>query len=134
MSKFFSFFFIFIIINNSFAQKDKELFRINNSPVMVSEFKQVYEKNLGIIVGKESKSIDNYLKLYINYKLKVKEAYNLKLDTLKSYKRELEIYKNQLIAPYLLDEAFLSKLIKDAYYRTKNEVKASHIGIAEGKN
>ncbi|QXP74007.1 peptidylprolyl isomerase [Tenacibaculum sp. AHE15PA] len=134
MSKFFSFFFVLVIINNSFAQKDKELFRINNSPVMVSEFKQVYEKNLGIIVDKESKNIDSYLKLYINYKLKVKEAYILKLDTLKSYKRELEVYKNQLIAPYLLDEAFLSKLIKDAYYRKINEVKASHILIKFPKN
>ncbi len=129
MTRFFSYFLIFTIIGNSYAQKDKELFRINNSTVMVSEFKQVYEKNLGIIVDEESKSIDNYLELYINYKLKVKEAYNLKLDTLKSYKRELEVYKNQLIAPYLLDEAFLSKLIKDAYFRTKNEVKASHILI-----
>ena len=89
MSKFFSFFFIFVIINNSFAQKDKELFRINNSPVMVSEFKQLYEKNLGIIVDEESKSIDNYLKLFINYKLKVKEAYNLKLDTLKKLQKRI---------------------------------------------
>ena len=134
MSKFLSFFLVFIVTYNSFAQKDKELFRINNSPVMVSEFKQVYEKNLGIIIDENAKDIDNYLELFINYKLKVNEAYSLKLDTLKSYKRELEGYKNKLIAPYLQDKEFLAKLIKEAYNRKKNEVKASHILIRFPKN
>ena len=123
----------FFITTYSFSQKDRELFRINNSPVMVSEFKQVYEKNLGLILDEESKSVDNYLELFINYKLKVKEAYGLKLDTLKNYKRELEGYKNQLIAPYLQDKEFLNKLVKEAYNRKKEEVKASHILIKTPK-
>ncbi|SEC94422.1 peptidyl-prolyl cis-trans isomerase SurA [Tenacibaculum sp. MAR_2009_124] len=118
------------ITTTTFAQKkDKELFRINNNSVMVSEFKRVYEKNLGLVVDNEAKDIDNYLNLYINYKLKVKEAYNLKLDTLKSYQNELEGYKNQLIAPYLQDKEALEKLVKDAYYRTVNEIRASHLLI-----
>ena len=122
-------FLVFFTITYSFAQKDKELFRINNSPVMVSEFKQVYEKNLALIFDEESKDIDNYLELFINYKLKVKEAYDIELDTLKNYKRELAGYKKQLIAPYLQDKEYLNKLIKEAYKRTKTEVKASHILI-----
>ena len=129
MRKQFLYFFVCFVSSMSFAQKDKELFRINNEPVMVSEFKQVYEKNLAVLEDDASKDIDNYLELYINYKLKVKEAYKLKLDTLKTYKRELEGYKNQLIAPYLQDNDYLKKLIKEAYNRTKNEVRASHILI-----
>ncbi|CAM1373681.1 peptidylprolyl isomerase [Tenacibaculum xiamenense] len=114
----------------TFAQKkDKELFRINDNSVTVSEFKRVYEKNLGLVVDNEAKDIDNYLDLYINYKLKVKEAYDLKLDTLKSYQKELEGYKNQLIAPYLQDKETLEQLVKDAYYRTVNEIRASHLLI-----
>ncbi len=120
---------IFLISTYAFAQKDKELFRVNESPVMVSEFKQVYEKNLEFILDEESKSIDNYLELFINYKLKVNEAYVLKLDTLKSYKREFEGYKNQLVAPYLQDNEYLNKLVKEAYNRKKTEVRASHILI-----
>ncbi len=129
MRKQFLYFFVFLMTNYSFAQKDKELFRINNSPVMVSEFKQVYEKNLALIIEEESKDIDNYLELFINYKLKVNEAYNLKLDTLESYKRELKGYENQLIAPYLQDKEYLNELIKEAYKRKKTDVKASHILI-----
>ncbi len=118
------------IASVTFAQKkDKELFRINDNSVTVSEFKRVYEKNLGLVVDNEAKDIDNYLDLYINYKLKVKEAYNLKLDTLKSYQKELEGYKNQLIAPYLQDKETLEQLVKDAYDRTVNEIKASHLLI-----
>ena len=109
-----------------FSQKDAVLFTINKEPVKVSEFKKVYEKNIDL-VEEEAKDIDENLDLYINYKLKVKEAYDLKLDTLKAYKKELRKCKQQLIAPYLQDEAYKSKQIKDAYDRTKEEVRASHI-------
>lgn len=129
MKKLLLFFLMVLMTSYSFSQKDKELFRINNSPVMVSEFKQVYEKNLELVVDDSSKDIDKYLELFINYKLKVKEAYKLKLDTLKSYKQELEGYENSLIAPYLQDVKYLNKLIKEAYKRKKTEVKASHILI-----
>ncbi|PHO00477.1 peptidylprolyl isomerase, partial [Rhodobacteraceae bacterium 4F10] len=118
---------VFYITFPSFGQKDLELFRINDDPILVSEFKQMYEKNLTIAEDKEANTIESYLELFINYKLKVKEAYNLKLDTVKSYQRELETYKKELLAPYLYDSETLSELVEEAYYRTKNEVKASHI-------
>ena len=111
----------------SYSQKNKELFRINDTSVKVSEFEDVYKKNLDIVEDKNSKDIDNYLELYINYKLKIEEAYRLKLDTLKKYKRELEGYKEQLAAPYLQDEDYLTKLVNEAYERKKIDVKASHI-------
>ncbi|MEE4000319.1 peptidylprolyl isomerase [Tenacibaculum sp. FZY0031] len=111
----------------SFSQKDSELFRINDTPVMVSEFKQMYEKNLTIAEDTEATSVESYLELFINYKLKINEAYNLQLDTVTSYQRELESYKKELLVPYLHDTETLQALVKEAYDRTKNEVKASHI-------
>lgn len=111
-----------------FTQKDSDiLFKVDKDLVSVKEFKNVYEKNLSLIVDDKQKDVENYLDLYIKFKLKTKEAKRLKLDTTRAYKREIETYKNQLIAPYLQDSAFLSKLIKDAYYRTKFKVKASHV-------
>lgn len=110
-----------------YSQKNDVLLTINNKPVYVDEFKRVYEKNLDIVEDDDSKDIDKYLDLYINYKLKVNEAFAVKLDTLKSYKRELNSYKNQLMVPYLQDQEFIEKLIKEAYDRTKTEVKAAHI-------
>lgn len=113
-----------------FSQKsDKTLVTINGEKTTVADFKRVYEKNLDAIDNEEAKDVAKNLDLYINYKLKVAEAYQLKLDTLPSYKREIETYKNQLSAPYLQDTTFIADLLKDVYYRTKNQVKAKHILI-----
>jgi peptidyl-prolyl cis-trans isomerase SurA len=116
-----------------FSQKEKTLVTINNEKITVADFKRVYEKNLDVIDTEEAKSVANNLALYINYKLKVKEAYQLKLDTLPSYKIEIESYKNQLSEPYLQDTTFIADLVKEVYFRTKNEVKAKHILIRTSK-
>ena len=122
--------FVLSVSLSVFSQgKDKTLLIIDGEKTMVSEFKRVYEKNLDAIDNEEAKSVTKNLELYINYKLKVKEAYRIKLDTFPSYIREMETYKNQLSAPYLQDTTFIDKLVKDAYFRTKNEVKAKHILI-----
>ncbi|MFK8059340.1 MAG: peptidylprolyl isomerase [Polaribacter sp.] len=110
-------------------KKDKVLATIDGEKTTISEFKRIYEKNLDAIDNAEAKDVTKNLELYINYKLKVKEAYAIKLDTLASYKREIETYKNQLSAPYLQDTTFIDKLLKDVYFRTKTEVKAKHILI-----
>ncbi|WP_299062272.1 peptidylprolyl isomerase [uncultured Polaribacter sp.] len=110
-------------------KKSKNLLFIDGAPTTVSEFKRVYEKNLDAIDNEESKSVTKNLELFINYKLKVKEAYKMQLDTAASYKREMETYKNQLSTPYLQDTTFIDQLVKDVYFRTKNEVKAKHILI-----
>ena len=113
-----------------FAQKkSKTLVTINNQKTSVADFKRIYEKNLDAVDNEEAKDVTKNLELYINYKLKVEEAYQLKLDTLPSYKREIETYKNQLSAPYLQDTTFIADLVKDIYYRTKNQIKAKHILI-----
>jgi peptidyl-prolyl cis-trans isomerase SurA len=111
-----------------YSQKDSdELFKVENTSVSVLEFKKVYEKNLSLLVDDKQKDVKNYLDLYIKFKLKFAEAKHLKLDSTRAYKREIETYKNQLIAPYLQDSTFIEELIKNAYYRTKHKVNASHI-------
>ena len=116
-----------------FSQNEKTLATINNEKITVADFKRIYEKNLDAIDTEEAKSVPKNLALYINYKLKVKEAYQLKLDTLPSYKIEIESYKNQLSEPYLQDTTFIADLVKEVYFRTKNEVKAKHILIRTSK-
>lgn len=110
-------------------KKSKVLLTIDGEKVTISDFKRVYEKNLDAIDNEEAKDVEKNLDLFINYKLKVKEAYNVKLDTLQTYIKEMESYRNQLSAPYMQDSTFINKLVKDAYFRTKNEVKAKHILI-----
>ncbi|WP_439127453.1 peptidylprolyl isomerase [Polaribacter sp.] len=115
-------------------KKSKTLVTIDGDKTTVAEFKRVYEKNLDAIDNEEAKDVTKNLELFINYKLKVKQAYQLKLDTLPSYKREIETYKNQLAAPYLQDTTFIDKMVKDIYFRTKNKVKAKHILIRTARD
>ena len=116
-----------VISTSSFAQKDKVLFTVNGEKVFASEFSRVYEKNLSLVNDPTQKDIDNYLNLYVNYKLKLQEAYQLRMDTVDAYKREYAKYEGQLIQPYLKDENLELDLLKEAYERSKKEVNASHI-------
>ena len=69
------------------------------------------------------------MQLFINFKLKVKEAEELGLDTTSDFKSELEGYRKQLAQPYLTDNEVNDKLLKEAYDRSKTDVRASHILI-----
>lgn len=114
----------------TFSQKKQDvLMTIGTEKILVSDFKRVYEKNLDAIDNEEEKDIDKNIDLFINYRLKVKEAYKIQLDTLPSYIKEIETYRNQLSMPYMQDSSYINKLVKDAYYRIKYEVKAKHILI-----
>lgn len=125
------FFVLFIVSIATSAQnkKDKVLLTINKKPVYTSEFLRIYNKNKDIVSQENKKDIDEYLELFINYKLKLQEAHDLKLDTAPSYLREFNKYKKQLIAPYLKDRKVTDKLVKEAYNRMTEEINASHILI-----
>lgn len=111
----------------SFSQnKKKELFSINDVPVYSNEFLMNYKKN-NVQVVDNLGDIEGYLKLFVNYKLKVREARDLSLDTFPTYINELQDYKESLFAPYLRDKAVTDKLVDEAYDRMQNEVNASHI-------
>lgn len=130
--------FLIILLNFSvsiFAQNgNKTLVTIDGEKTSVADFKRIYEKNLNAIKNEEDKDVAKNLKLFINYKLKVNEAYRIKLDTFPMHKNELRNQKEELIKPYVGDTTVLPNAIKEAYYRTINEVKAKHILIRLEKN
>jgi peptidyl-prolyl cis-trans isomerase SurA len=110
------------------AQKNKEiLFTVDKEPVYSDEFLKIFNKNRDIVEEENKKSIEEYLELYINYKLKLKQAYSLSLDTVSSYRKELKKYRSRLVAPYLKDSKVTDALLREAYDRIKTEVRASHI-------
>ena len=115
----------------AFSQVDnsKILFTVNDQPVFAEEFIRVYNKNIELIQDDSQKDIDNYLQLYINYKLKLSEAYLRKLDEKETYKNELSKYAKQLQSSFLTDKETEEKLLLEAYERTKTEVDVSHILI-----
>jgi peptidyl-prolyl cis-trans isomerase SurA len=112
------------------GQKDDPvLFKVNNVPVHVSEFKYIYSKN-GSKADFGRASLEEYLELYTNFKLKVQRAHELRLDTIPSLKQELDGYRKQLADSYLIDREVTDKLIAEAYDRLQKDMDISHIMVA----
>lgn len=109
--------------------EDKVLFSIDDQDVYNAEFIRVFEKNKDIVVEEEHKGFDDYFDLFVDFKLKVKQARDLHLDTSSTYISELVKYREQLIQPYLQNPEATERLVKEAYDRTVIEVNASHILI-----
>lgn len=101
---------------------------INDKPVTKSEFLQIYTKN-NPNPSFDKDSLDRYMELFQVFKLKVAEAEALGYDTLPRLQKELEGYKKQLALPYLIDSVQNQAMVQEAYNRTANEVRCSHILI-----
>ncbi|MBE15210.1 MAG: peptidylprolyl isomerase [Dokdonia sp.] len=110
------------------AQKDTDvLLTINDEDITVDTFKRVYLKNLNLVQDERQKDVRAYLDLFIDYKLKIQEAYRQGLDQKESYQKELKGYRKQLSKNHVTDIAVTDALIKEAYDRTIKEVNARHI-------
>lgn len=114
----------------SYAQSNKEKVFIDfgDEEITKTEFKRVYLKNnSGEIITKST--VDEYLDLYLNFKLKVKEAVKLEMDKDPAFIKELGGYRKQLAQPYLTADGIIEELKKEAYDRLQSDVKAAHILI-----
>ena len=112
----------------SFAQEDKVLLTINGEPVMLSEFLYIYEKN-NQESSLEKKSMEEYLDLFINFKLKVTEAIAQGVDTTEAFAKELAGYRAQATPKYMQDDEAIDSLVTLSYNRKANIRRAAHIAI-----
>ena len=125
-----------IVANVAVSQtnKDATLMTIAGSKVTVAEFESVYHKNNTKETTNDNKSLNDYVDLFVNFKLKVKEAEEMGLDTAKSFKDELSGYRKQLSQPYLTDKDVNEKLLSETYNRLKEDIRASHILVKVAEN
>ncbi|MCR9173639.1 MAG: peptidylprolyl isomerase [bacterium] len=115
------------------AQEDPVIMTIDDKEITKSEFLQIYLKN-NDDPKYDKASLDEYMELFKKFKLKVAEAEALGYDTIPKLVRELNGYTKQLANPYLVDSTKIEELVKEAYDRTANEVRASHILIQVSQN
>jgi peptidyl-prolyl cis-trans isomerase SurA len=123
---------LILFVSTAFSQNN-EILKIDDQVVNKSEFEQIYWKNKKEKIATKE-DLDEYIELFINFKLKVISAEELGLDTTKKFIDELSGYRNQLEKPYLTDTLITESLINEAYYRTINEINASHIMVKLGPN
>ncbi len=133
-------FLVFGIYHLSYSQKNKKV--QDKSPVLIkfsngktvskADFEYIYQKNNG---GFEKAKTHNqqqykdYLNLFITFRRKVMAAEDAGIDKTEGFQQEMQTYAKQLAQPYLVDRELLDKMIKEAYDRSLQEVRASHLLI-----
>jgi len=129
--------FAFILVfatRTSFAQSnDPVMIHVANESITRGEFLKVYQKNNTKGEALERQALEEYLDLFINFRLKVNEAMNLGMDTIKSFRDELSSYRRQLAQPYLVDDKAIESLVQEAYNRKQYDLRTSHILIKVDK-
>jgi len=110
------------------SSEEPIILTVGNDKITTADFKYVYDKNNGKNSDAySSESLKDYLQLYTKFRLKVNEAESLGLDTTASFKSELAGYQKQLAQPYLTEKQVTDMLVKQAYDRMKEEIRAEHI-------
>lgn len=111
------------------SQEDPVIMTIDGKPVYQSEFEYIFKKN-----NRETEvtreALDEYIDLFVNFKLKVQAADDLGMDTIPKFMQELNGYRSQLAKPYLVDNERIEELVQEAYERTQWEIEASHILVS----
>ncbi len=128
---------LFLTLNlAAVAQNSKKevLFTIDDKPYYTDEFARVYKKNIDLVKDESQKDLNQYLELFIGYKLKINKANKLGLQSNPKYLTELKSYRSQLAKNYLTDTKVTKELIQEAYNRSLKEIKASHILLMVDEN
>jgi peptidyl-prolyl cis-trans isomerase SurA len=119
--------FLFPVICQAQDLNSAILMNVGGKDIQAGEFIRMYKKS--IEPGK-IQDIDTYLNQFTVFKLKVANALSEGLDTTKSFRTELNGYRNQLAQDYLTDTQTKEKLLQKAYQRSLTEINAWHILIA----
>ncbi len=116
------------IMSLTATAQNETLMTINGKAVSAEEFLYIYEKNnqAGAV---DPKTMDEYLDMFINFKLKVTEAESQGIDTTASFKKELKGYRAQATPKYLQDEAAMDSLIELSWRHMSKDRRAAHIAI-----
>ncbi|MGC4040237.1 MAG: peptidylprolyl isomerase [Flavobacterium sp.] len=126
--------FLISFANNAQTNTREVLFTVNDKPYYTDEFERIYKKNLELVKDDSQKDLNQYLELFIGYKLKVNKAYKLGLQNNPQYKNELKSYRSQLAKNYFNDTKITQELIDEAYKRLQKEIRASHVLILVAEN
>lgn len=117
---------LFCGLNGNAQNKDATVLTIDNEAVTVEEFENIFRKNNRDSIITPA-ALDEYMELFINFKLKVKAARELGMDTVAKFRNELAGYRAQLARPYLTDGDKLDELVAEAYQNMQKDIKARHI-------
>ena len=120
---------ILLLIANSRSGFAQTLATYGNQSISREQFLNAFQKNNTNTVPTE-KAYSEYLNLYINYRLKVKAAMDLRLDTLPNQVNEVKNFRSQIVDQYINDEPSVNRLVEEAFKRSQTDVHLQHIFIS----
>ena len=118
----------FVLMSLLYNVDAQVLFTYGNKKVTVSEFREAFNKNA--VAGNENRqSYQDYLDLYIRYKLKVQAAYDARMDTSSTLEQEIKNYREQVISNYITGLAPVEELTQEYIRRAARDIQFGHIFI-----
>lgn len=109
------------------------LFTYGGKTVSKEEFLKAFSKNNTEDKPNE-KSYRDYLNLYVNFKLKVQAARDMKMDTLQNQQAELSGFRTQVVETYMKDDNSVNTLVNEAFERSLKDVRIAHILVVPKNN
>ncbi|HWB27960.1 MAG TPA: peptidylprolyl isomerase [Chitinophagaceae bacterium] len=109
------------------------LFTVNSKPVSKQEFLKAFNKNPDTS-GNRSREMHDYLNMYINFKLKLQQAYDEKLENKEEFKDESNNFKKQLTENYINEQANINQLVHEAFNRSQKDILLAEVFVAPGND
>lgn len=119
-----------LLLASCLGSQAQTLFTYGDAKADAAEFLRAYTKNNNAIGADKVGSMREYLDLYINSRLKIREAYSRGYDTLPQIKSEVENLRAQIIENYINDPEAINRLTREAFVRSQKDVHAAHIFLA----
>ncbi len=101
---------------------DPVIISINGENITRSEFERAYNRNKA-----SGTSVEEYVDLYVNYRLKIAEALRQHLDTASDFRKEFAGYRSDLLSKYVRDDQFEDSVVRSVYDRIKVQLKDSDV-------
>lgn len=121
---------LFCWVFTSFVLSAQPLATYGSHTVDAKDFQRAYARNNTDSVSSKEASMRAYLELYLNAKMKVREAYGRRYDTLPGIVQEVENLRAQLIDTYMADPILLSRLKQEAFRRMQTDREVAHLFIS----
>jgi peptidyl-prolyl cis-trans isomerase SurA len=109
----------------------------DGNKITMDEFEKAYAKNVGGIEQAKKDSLDDYKKfldLYVNYRMKLRDAFVRDYRDDEELQNEFEDYKNKVGTSFLEENKVIKPGVKKLYNERKEEIRASHIMLRKGNN
>ncbi len=124
---------LLLIIVSCTPEQSKIVAEYGDYKIYLDEFEKAYVKNAGGLEKAKKDSIDAYekfLDLFVNYKMKLRDAMIRGYKVNPEMQSELLQYKINIGTTLFLENALIEPGIKELYERRKTEILAAHISLA----